>query len=437
MAQLDEVRLEVIGMSNFWHSGGWTLAIFGPIVLIIFYSWFSDKLEKAKQYDEKKSESDRLARSVSQLKNEKEAMRKDVERLATQFEKEKDALKKEREALETLFKEKTKGFPWLADAHAEYQRLQDSKEVRYLQTKSHPAPAKADKLRQVSSERRKAEKAARVADHLLDYCRFLAPWLDDYIGIEAKELDQIIANIHSSWEVEEEEIDEEVKRKIGPTKWDTLTLGERLQRKLNWYWEKPNKSNWQIGRDYERYIGYLYEQKGWNVYYHGKKGFEDLGRDLICKKDKNVEVIQCKYWSKDKSIHEKHVYYLFGTVVEYYLENFAYEKDMIQLSLFPELVSKGNVRPKLVITTEVTPKAAQVAKLLGVDIQIIPFQRYPSIKCNVSRKDGEKIFHLPFDQQYDTILIEEERLERYVDTVYEAESLGFRHAYRWKGETPD
>ena len=60
---------------------------------------------------------------------------------------------------------------------------------------------------------------------------------------------------------------------------------------------------------------------------------------------------------------------------------------------------------------------------------------YPSVKCNVARRTGNKIFHLPFDQQYDTVLIEEERLECYVKTVSEAEALGFRHAYRWKGET--
>ena len=53
------------------------------------------------------------------------------------------------------------------------------------------------------------------------------------------------------------------------------------------------------------------------------------------------------------------------------------------------------------------------------------------------RRTGEKIFHLPFDQQYDSVLIEEERLERYVETVAEAESLGFRHAYRWKAYLAD
>jgi hypothetical protein len=151
-------------------------------------------------------------------------------------------------------------------------------------------------------------------------------------------------------------------------------------------------------------------------------------------KGKSIEIVQCKYWAKEKTIHEKHVYYLFGTTVEYFLENFGCEDNTKQLDLFPELVRKRNVIPKLVITTEISPKAMQVARVLGVAIETIPFQRYPSVKCNASRKTGEKIFHLPFDQQYDNILIEEERLECCVETVAQAEALGFRHAYRWKGE---
>ena len=194
-----------------------------------------------------------------------------------------------------------------------------------------------------------------------------------------------------------------------------------------------SSSFWQIGRGYERYIGYLYEKKGWNVYYHGKKGFEDLGRDLICKKDNTAEIVQCKYWTKKNIIHEKHIYYLFGTTVEYYLENFGGEENL-QLALFSGLVRKRNVIPKLVTTTEVSLKAEQVSKVLGVTIEKIIFEYYSSVKCNVARRTGEKIFHLPFDQQYDTVLIEEERLECYVETVAEAEALGFRHVYRWMGE---
>ena len=107
----------------------------------------------------------------------------------------------------------------------------------------------------------------------------------------------------------------------------------------------------------------------------------------------------------------------------------------LQLGLFPSLIQKRNVTPKLIATIDISPKAEQVANLLGVKIERIPFQRYPSVKCNVSRRTGEKIFHLPFDQQYDTALIEEERNECYVSTVKEAEDLGFRRAFRWHGST--
>lgn len=158
-----------------------------------------------------------------------------------------------------------------------------------------------------------------------------------------------------------------------------------------------------------------------------------MGRDLICKKDNTAEIVQCKYWAREKIIHEKHIYYLFGTTVEYYLENFGDREDL-QLALFPSLIQKRNVTPKLVTTIEVSTKAEQVAKVLGVAVEKILFEYYPSVKCNVARRTGEKIFHLPFDQQYDTVLVEEERLECYVETIAEAEALGFRHAYRWIGE---
>ncbi len=392
--------------------------------------------ERAIFETDKKTEATRLAGEVRKAKMEIESYRQEAEQ---QLEDKREGLiklaksKVDNTDVIQLAKEKSQGFPWLADAYDDYFRLQDIRLSDTLEMKSHPARRAAEDVRQIAKERREAEKAARIADNLLQYCRFLAPWLDEYIGMEAKELDAVIREIHSSWEKKEKELDEEVKRWMGPSNYDALTPTEKLQRKLDWYWEKPNKTNWQIGRDYENYIGYLYECKGWDVYFHGRKGYEDLGRDLICKKGKSVEIIQCKYWSQEKTIHEKNIYYLFGTTVEYYIENFGKQED-IQLSLFPAHIKGREITPKLVTTTGVSPKAEQVAEILSVIIERVPFQRYPSVKCNVSRKNEEKIYHLPFDQQYETILIEEDKLERYVETVAEAEALGFRHAYRWKGE---
>ena len=55
------------------------------------------------------------------------------------------------------------------------------------------------------------------------------------------------------------------------------------------------------------------------------------------------------------------------------------------------------------------------------------------IKCNINQTTGEKIYHLPFDQQYDKCIITPETGEFYAMTVAEAEEAGFRRAMRWKG----
>ena len=59
---------------------------------------------------------------------------------------------------------------------------------------------------------------------------------------------------------------------------------------------------------------------------------------------------------------------------------------------------------------------------------------YTCIKCNIGRDMyGEtKIYHLPFDQQYDSTKISKKG-EFYAMTVAEAEEAGFRRAFKWFG----
>jgi hypothetical protein len=47
-------------------------------------------------------------------------------------------------------------------------------------------------------------------------------------------------------------------------------------------------------------------------------------------------------------------------------------------------------------------------------------------------RDGEKIYHLPFDQQYDRTKIRPGTGEKYAYTVAEAENDGFRRAWKWR-----
>jgi hypothetical protein len=57
---------------------------------------------------------------------------------------------------------------------------------------------------------------------------------------------------------------------------------------------------------------------------------------------------------------------------------------------------------------------------------------YPMIKCNIN--NGNKIYHLPFDQQYWRTRIDQPG-EFYAMTVKEATSKGFRRAFRYNLQT--
>ena len=46
------------------------------------------------------------------------------------------------------------------------------------------------------------------------------------------------------------------------------------------------------------------------------------------------------------------------------------------------------------------------------------------IKCNINKKNGEKLYHLPFDQAYDTIVIGNVQVRNMC--LQRAKDLGFK-----------
>jgi hypothetical protein len=115
------------------------------------------------------------------------------------------------------------------------------------------------------------------------------------------------------------------------------------------------------------------------------------------------------------------MFQLLGTVIAYRIDH-----------------PKMQATPWFITSTNLSETAKKFAKELGIRfVEDYPIKQYPCIKCNVARRDNVKIYHLPFDQQYDRTLIEEERNECYVETVKEAERLGFRRAFRWRGEAKE
>ena len=79
-----------------------------------------------------------------------------------------------------------------------------------------------------------------------------------------------------------------------------------------------------------------------------------------------------------------------------------------------------------------------MATYLGINfVEHFEAGDYPCIKCNIGHNQyGEqtKIYHLPFDQQYDSTKIQDQG-EFYAMTVQEAETAGFRRAFEWHGNT--
>lgn len=391
------------------------------VVLFVFFIrfiiWVVETLKKAKKYDERKPILDSL-----------DAYREELENKASEFQEEQEKwekkVKSDIKTIKNLAKEKSKGFPWLAQAYADYFHLQDLERADYLEHKSHPAYKAAEHVREIALKRRIAEKLYRYLKYQLEYYENLFPWLVDF---KDEDVDDLIRQILYKKERGKdylEEPDDPAKKWLTEAEYSNLKTSEKYQLALDRYWKKK-KTKWEIGRDYERYVGYLYEKIGFNVYYHGIiEGLADLGRDLIAIKEDNaniVNIVQCKYWSKEKQIHEKHIFQLYGTAIAYKIDH--HEADVIAC---------------FVTSTTLSERAKQFADELEIKfLEEQSIESYPCIKCNVSRKDGEKIYHLPFDQQYDKTLVEKRRNERYVWTVKEAEELGFRRAFRWRGESSE
>ncbi len=183
------------------------------------------------------------------------------------------------------------------------------------------------------------------------------------------------------------------------------------------------------------YVGHLYEKKGFSIEYKGIiDGFEDLGRDVITVKKNRVCIIQCKYWAQYKEIHEKHIFQLFGTTMEFWLKNYKDKKQKKTFEQLSSFINESKLKPIFFTSTKLSPKAKEMALALNVEtIENEPIGDFPRVKCNINQDENgnqTKIYHLPMDQQYDKTIIGNRPGEFYAYSVKEAEDAGFRRAFR-------
>jgi len=174
--------------------------------------------------------------------------------------------------LDRIVSEKRKGFPWLAEAIADYFDLKAGRLADRLASKKHPARTSADVVRLEAQKRRLAEKQFRTAKYLLTYYESLFPWLEDLRDEAADELIKQVDVVPLEGE------HDPAHGWLSDAEYCRLSAVEREQLALD-RWMSSRKTKWQIGRDYERYVGYLREADGYSVHYHGiVEGFADLGK---------------------------------------------------------------------------------------------------------------------------------------------------------------
>lgn len=371
----------------------------------------NDSIEKYQKLE--RSAENNLSLETQRLLKDREDQLSDLVRALDSREKKLDSREKELEHAKTelcdMLTTAQITTPFLAKQFSDFMYVNDLLDANYLETKSRPAFTAAEKVREIAKQKRVLQEQCKLQEYQLNLYETAFPWLAEFKEISSEDLQQL-ASVDTAPDSEYSSL----KKWLSPQEYQSLPSAERLQLALERY-TKRQKTNWQIGIEYERYVGYCYERKGYKVRYFGAtEGLEDMGRDLIVTQGKKLFVIQCKRWSTEKTIHEKHIFQLYGTTILQMLEN----PDKRVSGLF-------------ITTTTLSELAKSCADYLHITVvENYPLREYPLIKCNIS-KNGEKIYHLPFDQQYDRVMVEPDDGDCYASTVQEAESKGFRHAWRW------
>lgn len=307
------------------------------------------------------------------------------------------------------------GFKKLSEFSADLETIIYYNSAEYLDNKSHPAHKEALRIRDLQIITQEYLKQKKQMEYKYEYLLGLFPELEAYVD----DLDSLNKYKNNLNDLKDDY--DEVLQWINKEEYKKLPEDERNQLALDNYIKSSRKSNWDIGRDYEMYCSYYLEKMGFSVERTGiELKLQDLGRDIIAYKDQKIYIIQCKYWSKDKLIHEKHIAQLYGTTVQYKIEHHISDSKNFE------------VIPLFITNIQLSEMAKKFAAYLGVGYEEgFSMQDFPRIKCNNNHNEygiHTKIYHLPMDQQYDRTKITKENGDFYAFTVKEAVEAGYRRA---------
>ena len=390
----------------------WFVILSLVCILIEIFIWILGSMKR--NYDE----------VISKKETEISLMKRNHDNTLTRIssEHEKKIGEKDR-MIKAIYSLSVSSTPFKDSAHliADIRTFIYDKSAFYLRHKSPPARRAADEVKRMKLIMNKEIEECNEMRYKYEFLLSTFPELKEYVEDDMATISLSRTDSFDDFK----EARDRAKDYLSSEEWNALDVDDRNQLALDRY-KKKNKSNWELGVEYEHYVGYLLREGrppfsgNFHVTQFGElNGLADLGRDIIAEKvdlfgRKTIYVIQCKRWSEKKSIHENTICQLYGTAIEYMLRNRGLIED--------------DVVPVLVTTTELTKTAKEFAAYLKVLVYILPMGEYPMIKCNIN--GDEKIYHLPFDQQYHRTEIKNKG-EFYAMTVKEATSKGFRRAKKY------
>ncbi len=197
-----------------------------------------------------------------------------------------------------------------------------------------------------------------------------------------------------------------------------------LQFKLDWYLRYGNLPSCHkratdvaradYGRQYERYVGYLFESRGFTVSYRGiSEEKEDGGIDLVAKAPRKIRLIQCKRWRN--AVNVDVISRLQGAV-----ERFIYEERKGKTAEM-----RTSIRGVIACSGGIAKEAEDMSRHFGIYVMSnLQYQYYPAIKAQRITDDAGR-FLLPFSTGYDRMKLNLKRGDRLFYTVREAFSDAF------------
>ena len=156
------------------------------------------------------------------------------------------------------------------------------------------------------------------------------------------------------------------------------------------------KSNRQIGLEYEMSVAHEYRLHGYKVDLRGSRlGYDDMGIDVIAKRDGRTVLIQCKYWGYGKLIRENIVCQLKGSWDFYLLKNH---------------LPRENVQARIITNIYLSETAKEVADALGIVYEEGHEKVIVSeLKADVANEDGGND-DMPDEIEWDEIPLYQSRL---------------------------